>query len=216
MRGRPWPFAASSVPRRNTPAYAGKTAPIYIDIGDLGKHPRVCGEDPAKMPFKDFTAETPPRMRGRRFIISPTRDHKRNTPAYAGKTLKKCPAPGRGWKHPRVCGEDLQRPPWALCQVETPPRMRGRLNLLRERGDGLGNTPAYAGKTMTVKVLTVSRRKHPRVCGEDRKGLGGPFGISETPPRMRGRLFQMPRHLCNRRNTPAYAGKTGHTGQTSG
>ena len=45
--------------------------------------------------------------------------------------------------------------------------MRGRL--LSDKPDVLKarNTPAYAGKTLRRRKQSESRRKHPRVCGED-------------------------------------------------
>ena len=70
-----------------------------------------------------------------------------NTPAYAGKTLHLVPVRQGSWKHPRVCGEDCIRLTCRLPQWETPPRMRGRLRLVR----------------LNVRIV----EKHPRVCGED-------------------------------------------------
>ena len=47
MRGRPSSAGVISSPSGNTPAYAGKTNQHSINIRQLWKHPRVCGEDPS-------------------------------------------------------------------------------------------------------------------------------------------------------------------------
>ena len=72
----------------------------------------------------------------------------------------------------------------------------------------LRNTPAYAGKTYRDQDGTVHRKKHPRVCGEDRVNTYYNAKAEETPPRMRGRLFPIQIQESRIRNTPAYAGKT--------
>ena len=91
---------------------------------------------------------------------------------------------------------------------ETPPRMRGRLQSLAVKLEEGGNTPAYAGKTLRWRRSSLTRWKHPRVCGEDQYMTAIKRNQTETPPRMRGRpIFRSRRkHLI--RNTPAYAGKT--------
>ena len=131
-----------------------------------------------------------------------------NTPAYAGKTYQTAQKLRADMKHPRVCGEDR------ICQGdtnqhrETPPRMRGRLGYCAPHARRVGNTPAYAGKTLAHVVLTVGGRKHPRVCGEDFiLSINLSCGM-ETPPRMRGRPSSFRGRRRRTRNTPAYAGKT--------
>ena len=70
------------------------------------------------------------------------------------------------------------------------------------------NTPAYAGKTEAGHAGLCEQQKHPRVCGEDpQPQTQGPRG-GETPPRMRGRLFNIAEAHILPGNTPAYAGKT--------
>ena len=172
----------------NTPAYAGKT-PQHAGLqGARWKHPRVCGED----------------LAGNRVIT----DAQRNTPAYAGKTAGHDSWTSTDEKHPRVCGEDSPEALRALSPAETPPRMRGRLMQPHIARKSLGNTPAYAGKTLPHRHISPSGRKHPRVCGEDASASATRLSRSETPPRMRGR--RSINHSCphKSRNTPAYAGET--------
>ena len=88
MRGRPDPLACKYPGGGNTPAYAGKTLQCASGGVYDEKHPRVCGEDCITF-YGCFTSgETPPRMRGRPMKAAGLTDAQRNTPAYAGKTLR--------------------------------------------------------------------------------------------------------------------------------
>ena len=86
--------------------------------------------------------------------------------------------------------------------------MRGRLNDGQSQNVRQGNTPAYAGKTAILSAIRTTRKKHPRVCGEDAQTQAPQIAIRETPPRMRGRPEQYRGRNRKIRNTPAYAGKT--------
>ena len=86
--------------------------------------------------------------------------------------------------------------------------MRGRLHAEGRRPAGIGNTPAYAGKTGVVVGRLRSLQKHPRVCGEDASTQSQSPRRCETPPRMRGRHAAFLMGAIASRNTPAYAGKT--------
>ena len=44
--------------------------------------------------------------------------------------------------------------------------MRGKAQLLRIPHTRGGITPAYAGKSLTVGVLWIHDKDHPRLCGE--------------------------------------------------
>ena len=70
----------------NTPAYAGKTATVRVEI--------------------PFCGETPPLTRGRPDELVFEGDRDGNTPAYAGKTVCEQEGNGRHEKHPRLRGED--------------------------------------------------------------------------------------------------------------
>ena len=180
------------------------------------KHPRVCGEDSRPLSCTACTLETPPRMRGRPDLRPYSRGSCGNTPAYAGKTSTKKAGIMPAWKHPRVCGEDPSGISHGSNPRETPPRMRGRR--LGDQGGQLElrNTPAYAGKTVRGAEAHMLPWKHPRVCGEDEPVLPVRMVDKETPPRMRGRRLHHEDSWAIDGNTPAYAGKTGHTGRTSG
>jgi len=131
-----------------------------------------------------------------------------NTPAYAGKTPLRPSCRRTGGKHPRVCGEDLKESDFKNSDLETPPRMRGRPVYGPRMVRHSGNTPAYAGKTVSAAARITIREKHPRVCGEDSLWRWGRARPRETPPRMRGRHPRISATSSVSRNTPAYAGKT--------
>ncbi len=154
--------------------------------------------------------ETPPRMRGRHFKAYARGHRSGNTPAYAGKTFGFAGAPELQKKHPRVCGEDSINSGFHRIFRETPPRMRGRRRFVKEKCFRKGNTPAYAGKTYEIWDELQKSEKHPRVCGEDSMPYQSMKICSETPPRMRGRLYALYQLVMRNRNTPAYAGKTRH------
>ena len=147
-------------------------------------------------------------MRGRPNALMTTHQASRNTPAYAGKTYCRMYQAPQRWKHPRVCGEDSGMVYSDIKTGETPPRMRGRPPRRSEQWILLRNTPAYAGKTITCAKGSPVSEKHPRVCGEDQIRVLNRILPEETPPRMRGRLYQICTNICKIRNTPAYAGKT--------
>ena len=73
--------------------------------------------------------------------------------------------------------------------------MRGRPASHFRGSNNLRNTPAYAGKTVSIPTTTPKPKKHPRICGEDHH------------------IHHEHRHHV-KRNTPAYAGKTARALQT--
>ena len=50
--------------------------------------------------------------------------------------------------------------------LRSPPRMRGKGNLLLDGNIPLGITPAYAGKSGRTVLISFLLEDHPRVCGE--------------------------------------------------
>ena len=69
-----------------TPACAGKTD-LRSKVGDARQdHPRVCGENRAKLQAKYNDLGSPPRVRGKRSMFAGNIFRARITPACAGKT----------------------------------------------------------------------------------------------------------------------------------
>ena len=210
MRGRLACRSVSACSWETPPRMRGRPSRSSSGVVLDWKHPRVCGEDCVMSALLSAETETPPRMRGRHFKAYARGHRSGNTPAYAGKTFGFAGAPELQKKHPRVCGEDSINSGFHRIFRETPPRMRGRRRFVKEKCFRKGNTPAYAGKTYEIWDELQKSEKHPRVCGEDSMPYQSMKICSETPPRMRGRLYALYQLVMRNRNTPAYAGKTRH------
>ena len=75
-------------------------------------------------------------------------------------------------------------------------------------------SPAYAGKSPAAAYACPGTQDHPRVCGEK---LYTPCVIAPSvgsPPRMRGKGYDVVSRLCRVRITPACAGKSEQCGGT--
>ena len=71
--------------------------------------------------------------------------------------------------------------------LRSPPRVRGKVRLLRPEVHKLGITPAYAGKSEKTRSITTTRRDHPRVCGEKFFRFFIRPILRGSPPRVRGK-----------------------------
>ena len=65
-----------------------------------------------------------------------------------------------------MCGEKMMKAGSNCAMLGSPPRMRGKVHCdcLSQFVDGI--TPAYAGKRTLSAKQALTRRDHPRVCGE--------------------------------------------------
>ena len=116
---RPWFFFVS-------PAYAGKSHSYlnstFLNLG------------------------SPPRMRGKEQDQRHRRLHPGITPACAGKSQYPVLRNLLPWDHPRMCGEKVS-PQVLQGHIQgSPPRMRGKEQMLAGSGAAHRITPAYAGK----------------------------------------------------------------------
>ena len=109
------------------------------------------------------------------------------TPACAGKSFLRSSSQSRSGDHPRVCGEKVYKDIKHVAAVGSPPRMRGK-GLGASKGcDGVGITPACAGKSASHGCGSRGWRDHPRVCGEKANGAESGQNKAGSPPRMRGK-----------------------------
>ena len=86
--------------------------------------------------------------------------------------------------------------------------MRGKVVTVDRNQIALGITPAYAGKRILSSTARISRRDHPRVCGEKTNCDRLSQCSTGSPPRMRGKARAAPCQLFEVWITPAYAGKS--------
>ena len=70
-----------------------------------------------------------------------------------------------------------------------------------------GITPAYAGKSTTIRFAKVPARDHPRVCGEKARTLIVQDEPQGSPPRVRGKVGEKNGAIHSTGITPACAGK---------
>ena len=158
--------------------------------------------------YTSTNSETPPLTRGRPPSTLYRTLPSGNTPAYAGKTRSSHEQQSLPEKHPRLRGEDALLAAASSASGETPPLTRGRPTAGCRCRDQRGNTPAYAGKTLTHNADIKLAWKHPRLRGEDMFQSRSRRLQAETPPLTRGRPSCCTCSPGALRNTPAYAGKT--------
>ena len=191
-----------------TPAYAGKSALVPLNLCLCGDHPRVCGEKQGVPAVAGRNLGSPPRMRGKVLPLLHSPHPPGITPACAGKRLRIGVRYAQRKDHPRVCGEKRQGNMNKEVKVGSPPRMRGKASHHEVCVLVLGITPAYAGKSSTATLAAHSTGDHPRVCGEKRSRFKRDQNVKGSPPRMRGKVLDALRPVSMCRITPAYAGKS--------
>ena len=130
------------------------------------------------------------------------------TPADAGKTNPVFNVDSAYRDHPRGCGENLSPKPLRLTSTGSPPRMRGKPQVLQGIGEVIGITPADAGKTSGITGRPDGSEDHPRGCGENCRRAQLQKVPPGSPPRMRGKLVSSGQVSQAQRITPADAGKT--------
>ena len=171
MRGKAASGFLSALVCRITPAYAGKSYLIGTGLSDTKDHPRVCGEKTVLDLSRLVEQGSPPRMRGKEVVFIDSYLVSRITPAYAGKRFDPIHRITFQRDHPRVCGEKITGGNLLPVNKGSPPRMRGKEEMRGTAYQDTGITPAYAGKSCVVFWCPVSRRDHPRVCGEKTKKI---------------------------------------------
>ena len=86
--------------------------------------------------------------------------------------------------------------------------MRGKVSVLILLMMLLRITPAYAGKSCIKYTTSLSRKDHPRLCGEKLSPKQDQCCAGGSPPPMRGKVHNHPEERKRVRITPAYAGKS--------
>ena len=166
MRGKGGRSGLQIVPRRITPAYAGKSFTRELLLIVSRDHPRVCGEKNGENGLTFHQMGSPPRMRGKVGWSAERSRPEGITPAYAGKSFLRSSSQLLNGDHPRVCGEKGLATKWTRGGRGSPPRMRGKVDVSSPAFWLLGITPAYAGKRVVACRTSRVVRDHPRVCGE--------------------------------------------------
>ena len=90
--------------------------------------------------------------------------------------------------HPRVCGEKLITLTDSADFAGSPPRVRGKDTVSFIMINEKRITPACAGKSRNYAHIRSQGKDHPRVCGEKSEKLLESYRLSESPPRVRGKV----------------------------
>ena len=114
---------------------------------------------------------SPPRMRGKGQALLANDAGIGITPAYAGKRHYDSNPPRHPRDHPRVCGEKRDTAVCLWSLPGSPPRMRGKEEVVVYTEPENGITPAYAGKSYEKRLFLSGSWDHPRVCGEKTKKI---------------------------------------------
>ena len=89
MRGKVIETSAPNGYVRITPAYAGKSGILWLNLCCVRDHPRLCGEKSGAYKHHKHLRGSPPPMRGKEIERIFTFSFYGITPAYAGKRLKR-------------------------------------------------------------------------------------------------------------------------------
>ena len=166
VRGKVRIMRRSTERRGITPAYAGKSSRNETCWHRPWDHPCVCGEKSASTSCWALALGSPPRVRGKVAVVGMLIVPEGITPAYAGKSLRRCNCTHPAGDHPRMCGEKMQLSVSRDTDAGSPPRMRGKVIPSLTSGNDFRITPAYAGKSENSVVLRHVFQDHPRACGE--------------------------------------------------
>ena len=107
-----------------------------------------------------------------------------------------------------MCGEKHLYGAKFETKGTSPPRVRGKAKIRHFSVSSRRITPAYAGKSLSLRRSGFCRWDHPRVCGEKVGPVGCVSGWLGSPPRMRGKAPTFKDPEPPSRITPAYAGKS--------
>ena len=126
-------------------------------------------------------------MRGKPPLTETSPVQLRIIPAHAGQTL---PYFARGMvyaDHPRACGANAIMASSESSHVGSSPRMRGKLDDLRDMLSRVRIIPAHAGQTGEPYVMRTGMPDHPRACGANLRSFVLFAGDCGSSPRMRGK-----------------------------
>ena len=170
-------------------------------------HPRVGGEKGLRFPAFSAREGSPPRGRGKDPHATMRPERLRITPAWAGKSAERAPAPAGAGDHPRVGGEKQENQNGLKKWAGSPPRGRGKALAGLSQLSQTRITPAWAGKSGRKRMSALQQGDHPRMGGEKNKELEGVWLPMGSPPRRRGKVVHCAAVRALRGITPRVGGE---------
>ena len=174
------------------PARAGNSARRAIRGAATRDHPRACGEQRVQAGRFRLSRGSSPRVRGTASNIHDKLLDAGIIPARAGNSRFTIRPRSLHRDHPRACGEQRLWHVPPHCRSGSSPRVRGTVLPVVVNAVVQGIIPARAGNSVGVPKALVSKRDHPRACGEQvvRELLVG--RDQGSSPRVRGTGFVLP------------------------
>jgi len=126
----------------------GKTGSCNSTVTHSKVHPHVCGENTGWCTPAPTRTGTPPRVWGKRYIMTDRYISDRYTPTCVGKTNRTYARSYQHQVHPHVCGENVIPLPGYTASIGTPPRVWGKRLELSLKINNKRYTPTCVGKTM--------------------------------------------------------------------
>ncbi len=93
--------------------------------------------------------------------------------------------------HPRVCGDQFIKFESVRPSNGSSPRVRGPVNVSTFLQPEYRFIPACAGTSRTVPADSGTVTVHPRVCGDQRSGVGDHWDVFGSSPRVRGPAMRL-------------------------
>ena len=109
--------------------------------------------------------------------------------------------------HPRRCGENHTISYHFKPPLGSPPQVRGKLSVFRNKHFRHRITPAGAGKTRIITHSLYPLQDHPRRCGENTVALAGEIVTVGSPPQVRGKLTAKPKVAVDTEDHPRRCGE---------
>ena len=165
-RGKDFRCLGKRARSRITPAWAGKSGLRFYSAAVCQDHPRMGGEKLTASSIGKRVEGSPPRGRGKVLHSTKTLNLPRITPAWAGKRQTAAMPRTMTRDHPRMGREKTMYFEDKYFCRGSPPRGRGKVELVQLLVVGDRITPAWAGKRSPLTASKPTFWDHPRMGGE--------------------------------------------------
>ena len=166
VRGARSGLVRGSVSPGIIPACAGSTDSHCRPQESSRDHPRMCGEHHVLFYIYVDKWGSSPHVRGALGVTTGVVAMIGIIPACAGSTRTPLMTRCMIRDHPRMCGEHCSSSANRSASPGSSPHVRGAHWLAPLRRISAGIIPACAGSTIRFRLMILSKRDHPRMCGE--------------------------------------------------